>query len=86
MMPAMEYKVMFFKQMVAVFLDRTKPDSSIAKPAAINMTMAPVTKKEKVFKIYDVSAETWAKAGAAMNVIAAAVPVKRILFFMFCGS
>jgi len=50
------------------------------------MTMAPVTKKEKVFKIYDVSAETSAKAGAAMNVNAAVVLVRRILFFMFCGS
>jgi len=34
--------------MVAVFLARTKPDSSIAKPAAINMTRTPWIRNEKV--------------------------------------
>jgi hypothetical protein len=42
---------MFFKQIVAVFLVRTRPDSSIAKPAAIHMTRKPLTRNAKVLKM-----------------------------------
>jgi hypothetical protein len=32
---------MFFRQIAAVFLVLTRPDSSMAKPAAIHMTRKP---------------------------------------------
>ena len=59
---------MFFRQIVAVFLVRTRPDSSMAKPAAIHMTRKPCTRNEKVLRMYWVSVETsaWA-AGTATS-------------------
>jgi hypothetical protein len=49
---------MFFRQIEAVDLDRTRPDSSIAKPAAIHITKTPCIMKDRVLKMYCVSAET----------------------------
>jgi hypothetical protein len=45
MMQAIENKPIFFTRMPEVFFDRTMPASSIAKPGAMNMTMAPMTRK-----------------------------------------
>jgi len=42
---------MFFRQMMATFLLCTRPDSSMAKPAAIHMTRTPLIRKEKVLRI-----------------------------------
>ncbi len=56
---------MFLRQMEAVFLVRTRPDSSIAKPAAIHITSAPWMRKAKVLKTKAVSSDTAAWAGAA---------------------
>jgi hypothetical protein len=45
MIDAIEYKAMFFVKISTVLLDRTKPASSIEKPAAIHITKAPDIKK-----------------------------------------
>src|SRR5690554_2428360 len=58
---------MFLRQIAAVFLDRTSPDSSIEKPAAIHMTSAPQIRNENVLKTNAVSAETSAAAGVAVS-------------------
>jgi hypothetical protein len=65
---------MFLRQIDAVFLVRTRPDSSMAKPAAIHITRAPVTRKEKVLNMNWVSAETSARAGPATAAKTAARP------------
>ena len=41
---------MFFMQIMAAFLVRTDPASSMVKPAHIHITRAPQTRKEKVLK------------------------------------
>ena len=48
---------------MAVFLLRTRPDSSMAKPAAMNITMTPWIRNENVLKTKAVSDETSAAAG-----------------------
>ena len=65
---------MFLRQMEAVFLLLTRPDSSMAKPAAIHITRAPVMRKEKVLNMNWVSAETSARAGPAIAARAAVKP------------
>jgi hypothetical protein len=45
MMQAMANSATFLVRISAVFLARTRPASSIAKPAAIHMTSAPQTRK-----------------------------------------
>ena len=45
MMQAIEYRPTFLVRISAVFLARTRPASSIVKPAAIHMTSAPITRK-----------------------------------------
>ncbi len=67
MIPAIEYKAIFFKSIADVFFLRTKPASSIAKPSAINMTRIPPNIKRNVFKTKAVSAETSALAMPAKN-------------------
>ena len=57
---------MFFKQIMAAFLVRTEPDSSMVNPAHIHMTNAPHTMKEKVLNTKAVSPSTpaaWAIPG-----------------------
>ena len=49
--PAIEYKPIFFAAIVATLLDVTNPDSSMAKPAAIHITKKPPIKNKRVFKI-----------------------------------
>ena len=58
---------MFLVQMVATLLARTRPDSSMQKPAAIHITRAPLNRNEKVLKMNAVSAApansaSWAHA------------------------
>ena len=62
---------MFFRQMVAVFLVRTRPDSSMAKPAAMNMTSTPCTRNENVLNTKAVSSLTSAMAIDGAKAIAA---------------
>src|SRR3546814_3881676 len=70
-MPATAKMAMFFRQIVAVFLVRTRPASSMAKPAAIHITRKPPTRNEKVLKMKAVSAETSARAGVLASATAA---------------
>ena len=80
-MPAIEYNAIFFKQIAAVFFVRTKPDSSIANPAAISITRKPCTRKEKVFKTKAVSSVTEAYAGIEKpTVMNDATPKERVNF------
>ena len=62
MIPAIEYKAIFFNKMADVFFLRTKPASSMAKPSAMNMTRIPPNMKRNVLKTNAVSAETSALA------------------------
>jgi hypothetical protein len=45
-------------QITATLFDVTRPDSSIQKPAAINITRNPATKNKNEFSINCTSAET----------------------------
>jgi hypothetical protein len=45
MMQAMANRATFLVRISVVFLERTRPASSMAKPAAIHMTSAPHTRK-----------------------------------------
>ncbi len=45
MMQAMAYRATFLVRISVVFLARTSPASSMAKPAAIHITRAPDTRK-----------------------------------------
>ena len=49
---------MFFRQIIAAFLVRTEPDSSMVKPAHIHMTSAPQMRNENVLKTNAVSSST----------------------------
>ena len=51
MMPAMEKSAMFFVHCMATFLERTRPASSMAKPAAIHMTRNPPIRNSSVLKM-----------------------------------
>ena len=42
---------MFFRQIIEVFLDRTAPDSSMVKPAAIHITSTPQTRNANVLRM-----------------------------------
>ena len=65
---------MFLRQIAAVFLDRTRPDSSMAKPAAMNITRTPWIRKENELRTNAVSGSTAASAlPIAMTPIAARV-------------
>ena len=59
---------MFLRQITAVFLLRTWPASSIQKPAAINITKKPQTKKRNVFKIYATAGETAGAVSCALTL------------------
>ena len=50
-MPAMAKTPMFFRQIIEVFLVRTEPASSMAKPAAIHITSTPKIKNAKVLRM-----------------------------------
>ena len=51
---------MFLRQIVETFLERTIPDSSMAKPAAINITNNPHITNKNELKINPTSGETLA--------------------------
>ena len=76
---------MFLRQIAAVFLARTSPDSSIAKPAAMNITSAPQTRNEKLLNTYAASADTAASAGTASNAPAKTPAPHRGRFFFIFG-
>src|SRR5210317_1129110 len=84
-MPAMPNREMFFKQMVATFLERTSPDSSMPKPAAIHMTSTPMIRNEKVLRMKDISetgaSSARAKAGSA--IMEPASSARRNFFMTF---
>ena len=46
----MEYRPMFFMQIIDAFLVRTEPASSMVKPAHIHMTSAPQIRNENVLR------------------------------------
>ena len=50
-MAAIENKPMFLAQITDTLFDVTIPDSSIANPAAMNMTRKPQIKNRRVLKI-----------------------------------
>ncbi len=60
---------MFFAQITDTLFDVTIPDSNIAKPAAMNITKNPQTKKRKVLKINPTSAETVVSAAPALLIL-----------------
>ena len=69
---------MFLRQIIAAFLVRTDPDSSMVKPAHIHITSAPQIRKAKVLKTKADSASTpaaWATAGLARSRATVAMPV-----------
>ncbi len=45
MMQETANRAMFLVRISTVFLERTRPASSMEKPAAIHMTRAPITRK-----------------------------------------
>jgi hypothetical protein len=57
---------MFFAQITETLFEVTIPDSSIAKPAAINMTMKPHIKNSSELNIACTSAETVVSAIPAL--------------------
>ena len=57
---------MFFAQITETLFEVTIPDSSIAKPAAMNMTRKPQIKNNRVLKINPTSAETVVSAIPAL--------------------
>ena len=69
---------MFFRQIMAAFLVRTEPDSSMVNPAHIHITSAPHIRNAKVLKTNAVSSSTpaaYATAGRARKTTAEAMPV-----------
>ena len=56
---------MFLRQIVAAFFARTSPASSMQKPAAMNITTMPVTRKDRVLKINTDASEATGSSGAA---------------------
>jgi hypothetical protein len=57
---------MFFAQITETLFEVTIPDSSIAKPAAMNMTRKPQIKNNRVLKINPTSADTVVSAIPAL--------------------
>jgi len=55
MTQAIEYRPMFLVTISETFLERTKPASSMVKPAAIHITRAPENKRYMVFKANSIS-------------------------------
>ena len=49
MIPAIEYKPIFFAAIVETLLDVTRPDSNIQNPAAIHITKNPLIRNNNVF-------------------------------------
>ena len=77
---------MFFRQIMAAFLVRTEPDSSMVKPAHIHITRAPQMRKAKVLRTKLVSSSTPAACATdgqpmerAMAVMAATAVMTRRL-------
>ena len=62
---------MFLRHCIAVFLLRTRPASSMAKPAAIHMTRKPCIRNDRVLKMKTDSSGTCAMAGAAVAIVVA---------------
>ena len=56
--PAIENNPIFLAHITDTLFDVTIPDSSMAKPAAINITKKPQTKKRNVLNMKPTSAET----------------------------
>ena len=67
--PAIENNPIFFAQITDTLLDVTIPDSSIAKPAAINITRNPHTKNKNVLNINPTSADTVVSALATLVML-----------------
>ena len=79
----MEYKPIFFAQITDTLFDVTIPDSSIAKPAAMNMTKNPQTKNKNVLNINPTSAETVVSAKLGIEMLIKNInAVKNLSFFM----
>ena len=83
MMPAMENSATFLRQIVATLLVRTRPASSMVKPAAIHITRKPCIRNESELKMYAVSltcSAACANAGAlkvaASAATAAPIPIR----------
>ena len=57
---------MFFAQITETLFEVTIPDSSIAKPAAMNMTRKPQIKNSRVLNINPTSADTVVSAIPAL--------------------
>ena len=72
--PAMEYMPMFLRHIIAAFLVRTEPASSIVKPAHIHITSAPQMRNANVLKTKAVSPSTAACAtdGRRKNAVSSA--------------
>ena len=64
--PAIENNPIFLAQITDTLFDVTEPASSIANPAAINMTRNPQTKNKNVLNINPTSAETVVSAAAGI--------------------
>ncbi len=77
---------MFLVHCMAVFLVRTSPASSIAKPAAIHITRKPCSRKERLFRMNTVSGSTAADARPAnptvAKLVARASRLKVVYFFI----
>ena len=64
--PAIENNPIFFAQITDTLLEVTIPDSSMANPAAINITKNPQTKNKNVLNMNPTSAETVVSAAAGI--------------------
>ena len=60
---------MFLAQITATLLDVTNPDSSIQKPAAINITKSPANKNKSVLNIKLTSGKTVVFAKASVGAL-----------------
>ena len=77
--PAIENNPIFFAHITDTLFDVTIPDSSIAKPAAINITKNPQTKNKNVLNIKLTSAET--VVSALLDVVKAINKINGIKVF-----
>ena len=66
MTDAIENSAMFFVSCIATFFERTRPASSMAKPAAIQKTRKPPTRNRSVVMMYGpISSKPGAAASCA---------------------
>src|SRR6056300_940296 len=79
-MAAKANSAIFFVSCMVTFLERTRPASSMAKPAAIENTKKPATRNMKVVKIKPISwfggvtSASWARPSDGRAISAAAAP------------